>query len=177
MTQVNLQELVDALEYVSSAGTGLWRAAAYLSRDTGSMYFIGTDLEPEEVHTQGFESSDRYVAVPSKQRSRSRQARRARLRRGTLAQAIRAYPFDLFASGRLRPVQGFVVTCRRGTNSSTTLNGPRSRSGVERRGLNRFNSRLLPRPSLADRIARDHPRARCWARSSDADRRLRFRRP
>lgn len=42
-------------------------AVAYISRDTGSVYFVGTDIEPEEGAPEDLESSDRYVAVPSRQ--------------------------------------------------------------------------------------------------------------
>ena len=64
-TRVSLDELLDALEYVSSIGTV--DAAAYISRDTGTVYFVGTDMEPDEGMSEDFETSDRYVAVPSKQ--------------------------------------------------------------------------------------------------------------
>jgi uncharacterized protein UPF0158 len=63
-TRVSLDELLDALEYVSSIGTV--DAAAYISRDTGTVYFVGIDMEPEEGMSEDFETSDRYVAVPSK---------------------------------------------------------------------------------------------------------------
>jgi hypothetical protein len=49
-----------------SSGGGI-DAAAYLSRDTGSVYFVATDLEPEEGIPEDLETSDRYVAVPTKQ--------------------------------------------------------------------------------------------------------------
>jgi len=65
--RVNLEELLEALEYVSSVGIGTVDAAAYISRDTGSVYFVGTDMEPEEGAPEDLETSDRYVAVPSKQ--------------------------------------------------------------------------------------------------------------
>jgi len=42
---VSLDELLDALEYVSFASVGTLDAAAYVSRDTGSVYFVGTDME------------------------------------------------------------------------------------------------------------------------------------
>jgi hypothetical protein len=66
-TRVSLEELLEALEYVSSVGIGTVDAAAYISRDTGSVYFVGTDMEPEEGAPEDLETSDRYVAVPSKQ--------------------------------------------------------------------------------------------------------------
>jgi hypothetical protein len=65
MARVSLNDLLDALEYVSSVVTV--EACAYVSRDTGSVYFVGTDMEPEESASENLESSDRYVAVPSKQ--------------------------------------------------------------------------------------------------------------
>jgi hypothetical protein len=65
MARVSLNDLLDALEYVSSVVTV--EACAYVSRDTGSVYFVGTDMEPEEGAPENLESSDRYVAVPSKQ--------------------------------------------------------------------------------------------------------------
>jgi len=64
-TRVSLDELLDALEYVSSIGTV--DAAAYISRDTGTVYFIGTDMEPEGGMPEDLETSDRYVAAPSKE--------------------------------------------------------------------------------------------------------------
>jgi len=64
-TPVSLEGLLEALEYVSSVGFGV-DAAAYVSRDTGSVYFVGTDMEPEDGAPEDLESSDRYVAVPSK---------------------------------------------------------------------------------------------------------------
>lgn len=63
--RVSVHELLDALEYVSSMMTV--DAAAYISRDTGSVYYVGTDVEPEEGTPEDLETSDRYVAVPSKQ--------------------------------------------------------------------------------------------------------------
>lgn len=53
MVRVSLTDLLDALEYVSSVETV--EACAYVSRDTGSVYFVGTDMEPEDL-----ENSDGY---------------------------------------------------------------------------------------------------------------------
>jgi hypothetical protein len=65
MTAVDVSELLEAVEFVSSVLTG--DAAAYVSRDTGDVYFVGTDMEPEDGLPEDLETSDRYVAVPSKQ--------------------------------------------------------------------------------------------------------------
>jgi hypothetical protein len=64
MTRVDLNELMEALEFVSSVVTV--DAAAYVSRETGAVYFVGTDMEPEDGAPADLETSDRYVAVPSK---------------------------------------------------------------------------------------------------------------
>ena len=63
---VSLEELLEACEYVSSVGFET-EAAAYVCCDTGRIYFVGTDLEPEEGSPEDLESSERYVLVPSKQ--------------------------------------------------------------------------------------------------------------
>jgi hypothetical protein len=65
MTAVEISELLEAVEFVSSVLTA--DAAAYVSRDTGDVYFVGTDIEPEDGLPEDLETSDRYVAVPSKQ--------------------------------------------------------------------------------------------------------------
>ena len=65
MTPVDLNELLDAIEYVSSVITT--DAAAYVSRETGQVYFVGTDLEPEDALPDDIDAADRYVAIPSKQ--------------------------------------------------------------------------------------------------------------
>jgi hypothetical protein len=65
MPQVSLNEILDAFEFASSVTTV--DAAAYISRDTGSVYFVGTDMEPEDGAPEDLETSDRYVAVPLKQ--------------------------------------------------------------------------------------------------------------
>lgn len=58
MVRVSLTDLLDALEYVSSVETV--EACAHVSRDTGSVYFVGTDMEPEEGAPEDLENSDGY---------------------------------------------------------------------------------------------------------------------
>jgi hypothetical protein len=64
VTAVNLNELLEAVEFVDSVTTV--DAAAYVSRDTGQVYFVGTDTEPGDGQPGDLETSDLYVAVPSK---------------------------------------------------------------------------------------------------------------
>jgi hypothetical protein len=65
MTAVDVSELLEAVEFVSSVVA--IDAAAYVSRDSGDVYFVGTDVEPEDGLPEHLATSDRYVAVPSKQ--------------------------------------------------------------------------------------------------------------
>jgi len=62
MTTIDYKELELALDFVSDGA--IVSAAAYISRDSGKIYWESSELEEELP--QGIENSELYVQVPSK---------------------------------------------------------------------------------------------------------------
>jgi Uncharacterised protein family (UPF0158) len=61
---VSATELRDAFEFVSASNMD--EHSAYISIDTGKIYWVSDALESEEENPDDLESSDRYIAVPHK---------------------------------------------------------------------------------------------------------------
>src|SRR5678815_1699781 len=65
MITIDYDDLEMAYEFVSS--TGFIENAAYVSLDTGEIYYVSEDdMDEEEDRPEDLETSDRYIAVPSK---------------------------------------------------------------------------------------------------------------
>ena len=64
MVTVNYDALSTALEFVSSGM--LTEHRAYISIDTGVIYWVADSSDIDDDAPEGLEESDRYVAVPSK---------------------------------------------------------------------------------------------------------------
>jgi hypothetical protein len=61
---VNASELRDAFEFVSASDMD--EHSAFISIDTGKIYWVSDALESEEDNPDDLETSDRYIAVPHK---------------------------------------------------------------------------------------------------------------
>lgn len=61
---VEFMALSDALDFVSSGGSGEYDA--YISLDTGEIYWVSDVVESEQMMPVDLETSDRYIAVPHK---------------------------------------------------------------------------------------------------------------
>jgi hypothetical protein len=60
----NARELRDALDFVSAGEA--FDHSAYISLDTGKIYWSSTEVGPEEEDLpQGIDDPDRYLAIPS----------------------------------------------------------------------------------------------------------------
>jgi Uncharacterised protein family (UPF0158) len=64
MISVSLDELVDAVEFVSSGM--LTEHRAYIAIDTGAIFWVSDSSDIEDDAPDDLEESDRYIAVPSK---------------------------------------------------------------------------------------------------------------
>jgi hypothetical protein len=157
MARVSLNDLLDALEYVSSVVTV--EACAYVSRDTGSIYFVGND-KPEEAAPEDLESSDRYVAVPSKQeldlgkRVALRFAEAHLPEHYSTIRSIFSHPRAYGQFKELLEERGQLAAWYEFENNAQreTL-----RDGARRRGSRwSLNPYLSFRPWAADRIRHDH---------------------
>ena len=62
MVKVNLDELLEACEFVSFEG--MFDHSAYVSLDTGAIHWISDELDEEPP--ADLETSDRYLAIPHK---------------------------------------------------------------------------------------------------------------
>ena len=64
MTSVDLDELVEAVEFVSSGA--LTEHRAYVAIDTGAIYWVSDSGDLDDDAPEDLEESDRYIAVPNK---------------------------------------------------------------------------------------------------------------
>ena len=64
MTSVDWTDLVTAFEWASAGGEG--DNAAFIDSTTGAVFCTGDDIEPEEAIPEDLETSDRYLAIPTK---------------------------------------------------------------------------------------------------------------
>ena len=64
MVRVKREELLTAFDFVSFAGP--MEHQAYVSLDTGAIYWISEDNPSEEEIPDDLEDSDRYIAIPHK---------------------------------------------------------------------------------------------------------------
>jgi hypothetical protein len=65
MVAVNMNDLSDAFEFVS-AGDGIDMVEAYISLDTGKVYWVSDAVPEEEEIPDDVQTSDRYIEVPNK---------------------------------------------------------------------------------------------------------------
>ena len=63
-THINLQDLLDSLEWVASGEAAGVDCAAYVNRVTGSIHWSGEGIDEELP--DDFDDGNQYVAVPSK---------------------------------------------------------------------------------------------------------------
>jgi len=61
---VDLDELCEALDWVSSGESTGMDASAFVDRSTGAIFWVGAD--DADVLPDGLEDDDRYVSVPSR---------------------------------------------------------------------------------------------------------------
>lgn len=64
MLKVDFEELRNALEFVSAGAFG--DESAYICPDTGTIYWISSEIDLEQNIPEDIETSDRYIAVPHK---------------------------------------------------------------------------------------------------------------
>jgi hypothetical protein len=65
MVAVNVNDLSDAFEFVS-AGDGIDIVEAYISLDTGKIYWVSDAVPEEEEIPEDLQTSDRYIEVPER---------------------------------------------------------------------------------------------------------------
>jgi hypothetical protein len=63
---VKLSELADAFEFVSVGGNMGAEARAYISLDTGKIYWKSDYVDPDDPPPDDLETSDSYLVVPNK---------------------------------------------------------------------------------------------------------------
>lgn len=64
MSKVDFEELRNALEFVSA--DAFEDESAYICQNTGTIYWISSDIDLEQDLPEDIETSDRYIAVPHK---------------------------------------------------------------------------------------------------------------
>lgn len=64
MISIKLTDLRDAFEF-ANAGF-LTETNAYVCSETGAIYYVSSEFEPEEEVPDDLETSDRYIAVPKR---------------------------------------------------------------------------------------------------------------
>lgn len=64
MVAVNKNDLLYSFEFVNAATYS--EAEAYISLDTGKIYWVSDLIDPEEEIPADLQTSDRYVVIPKK---------------------------------------------------------------------------------------------------------------